>query len=703
MIRRVAFVLAFSATVFLRAQPAQLTQPEIHADTVSHSQATGETVLQGSARLADEGLLLTADDVRYNHNTHVATATGHIVFTRGNVRLLADKLVYDRKTGAFTAENIRLGSDPYFIEGATAAGTRTEITITRARASYGEPGPWQPTVNADVIVYSPGQNLHSENVTVGIGHAQPVPIPRFDHNLRAPFAAAASLTAGFRRSLGVFTDAAIHVPVRPGLRLGADVGIFTNRGFMLGPSGRYEHPEEPSRFRGYFRSGYINDHGDKKTDLLNRPVPEDRGYFEWQHDQLLAPGLTLKGQLNWWKDSEVLRDFRPRAFFPVQEPDSFLESVYTGPNYFVSAFARVQPNTFHRVQERLPEIRFDLLPVALGQGFYHRFNASAAVLREDSLPLPPGSLALRAPTLRSNRLDAYYALLRPVAHGDWLAFTPLAGGRVTHYANTRGVTRAGDYTRVLGELGFDALLRGSGTFAYRNEQWKIDGLRHLVTPRLSYRYVPKADRGRGRIPAIDRQVFSTYLQPLGLGEVRNIDDLQPVSTLRLGIDNIVQTRDPAEGTRDLLVFNVANDFRFRRRPGERDVSEIHTEVAFMPARWLQVDLYQSFAPQNITLREFNSGITIKDGTEWSLRFGNNFLRHEIQDYSIDGRVRINERFEALTRLHYDARRRRFNEQVYGIAQNLGNTWLVNYTVSLYSGRRRESSFGFRVEIEAVRF
>jgi LPS-assembly protein len=54
-------------------------------------------------------------------------------------------------------------------------------------------------------------------------------------------------------------------------------------------------------------------------------------------------------------------------------------------------------------------------------------------------------------------------------------------------------------------------------------------------------------------------------------------------------------------------------------------------------------------------------------------------------------------------LHYDARRRRFNEQAYGIVQNLGNTWLISYTVSLYSGRRRESSFGFNVQIDTVRF
>ena len=95
--------------------------------------------------------------------------------------------------------------------------------------------------------------------------------------------------------------------------------------------------------------------------------------------------------------------------------------------------------------------------------------------------------------------------------------------------------------------------------------------------------------------------------------------------------------------------------------------------------------------------------TLRRCRQLSALLGNNFLRREIHDYSIDGRMRLTERFEALTRLHYDVRRRRFNEQAYGIAQNIGNTWLISYTVSLYSGRRRESSFGFNVQIDTVRF
>ena len=185
----------------LRAQtPPAVAAAEIVADRTSISAETGEMVLQGNARLTDGTLLLLADEIRSNQTTGVVTASGHIVFTRGELRLLADRLTYTRPTDSFSADNIRLGSHPYFVEGLSAAGTREEIIIRQARATYGEPGPWQPTVTADTIIFVPGQQLRSEKSSLGIGHTQPLPVPRFDHKLGAPFLGAVSLTGGFRRA-----------------------------------------------------------------------------------------------------------------------------------------------------------------------------------------------------------------------------------------------------------------------------------------------------------------------------------------------------------------------------------------------------------------------------------------------------------------------------------------------------------------------
>ncbi len=705
---------------------------KVSSDFGEADRRTNEQVLRGHARVTDDVTLITADEIRIGGaQGEIITAKGNVTYTKEAARLLADQLTLDRSKQAFTATKVRFGSYPYYAEAESAQGSMDEIVFTKASVSYGEPGPWQPTARADKVIYAPGKRLRTENAQAGIGTAQPFPFPKFSQDLKQPLLSFASLNGGYRSLLGAFVEASVHIPAAEAFRIGGDVGIYSKRGVLFGPSGSYGLGSEDANYRGNFRTGYINDHGDKRYDLLGRPVPENRGYVEWQHEQKIGD-FSLTAQLNYWKDSEVIRDFRPRAFYPVQEPDTFVEAVYQGDNYLVSAFARFQPNSFNTVQERLPEIHFDLLPTALGNGFYERFNASAAVLREDS---PVGR-----PRMSTDRLDAYYAISRPITQGDWFSFTPVVGARVTHYTNSRssvlvasplapgpasitsglsvpplytpnlalpvGVLAPVDlpnYTRTLGEVGADLAIRTSGTFNYKNEQWKIDGLRHLMTPKVSWRYISQADKGWTRMPHIDRRTFATYLQPLGLGDVRNIDDLRETNILRFGLDNTLQTRDPVYGSRDLLTFNIANDFRFIRAPGERDVSEVHTELALAPTRWLSVDVYDSFSPQSFTLREFNAGVTLHDADAWSVRFSNNFLRDEIQDYQVDGRLRINETYEMLTRLHYDARKRRFNEQAYGVTQNLGNTWLISYIVSLYDGPRRESHFGLNIQIAARGF
>ncbi len=730
MIRRLTPLFFAALTAVAQTQP--LPQPKLSADTIEAIEPAPnvrEVMAKGHAELRDVDLLLTADEIRFNPTSDTATAVGHVVYTRGPLRVLADKVVVHRAERSFTAEHIRLGEFPYYVQGANAEGSRAQITVHQARVSYGEPGPWQPTATADVLVLSPdGRRIRTEGAQVGIGHAQPVPFPKFQQSLSEPMLSFVRLTGGYRGSLGAFVDGGIHLPVAPGLRLGGDVGYYTARGLLAGPSGTYENPSDPDRLHGFFRSGYINDHGDKKTDVLGRPVPENRGFIEWQHQQQLNDALSLTAKLNWWKDSEVVRDFRPTDFFPVQQPDTFLDATYANPNSFVSVFERFDPNSFQIVQQRLPEIRFDLLPIALPGGLIERFNASLAVLREKPLTYPLGGSALIGPTvhesasdarqtwvtespfpngatteLRTTRLDAYYGLSRPIAPNDWFSLTPVAGGRFTHYADTAGAVNNGSYTRTLGEVGADLEVRSSGIFNYRNERWQIDGLRHLFTPRVSYRYIPEADRGQSQIPMIDRQTFSTYLQPLGLGDVRNIDQLHATNTLRLELANTLQTRDPQYGSRDLLTFNVANDFRFARQPGEKDVSELQTELGASPARWLEFSMYNRFSPQTFTMHEFNTGITLRDGRAWTVRFANNFLRHQLQDYYVDGRVRLNELYEAIAQARYDQRNHRFTDQSYGVVQNLDNTWRISYLVSFYSGRRRESSFGFSIQIDTVRF
>lgn len=684
-----AFALVLGALV----AAAQTPRPDLTGRDFRYDDATKQAVVTGDARLVYGDIVVTADEIRFNSATEVAEARGHLVITSGHRRLVADEGSYHTKTGRLTARNLRVGQFPVYVSGESVEGTFDELVFTNATVFFREDASYTPSVHAQKLTYARGRIVRAEGMGLGILGGHFIQLPHFEQALDADFVSYLSAHLGYRGRLGLFTELGLHLPVAEGVKLGADIGLYSSRGVMVGPSGAYHRAGHQGAVDGFFRSGYINDSGDRRTDVLGNPVPRDRDFLSWEHRQTYGDHFTLDGQFNYWSDSEVLRDFRHEEFDRVQQPDSFLEAAYTGDNHSLSAFARFHPNRYHRVQERLPELRFDLMPSQLAPKLYHRLNASYAVLEADAFAADP--------RFRTNRADVYYGLSRPLAPNAWFTFTPVAGGRLTHYTDAIGGRN--DYTRAIGEVGFDARLLASKTTDYRNEIWEIDGLRHLVEPRLSYRYAPKADRGRAYIPPIDRRVFSTYLQPLSIANSRFIDDLSALNTVRLSLNNTLQTRDRVYGSRDLVALNFAADYNFDAPAGAHGLSDIYTELAVTPAPWLRWEIFHRFDPHAPSQQEINTGLTLTDHEWWSARVATHFLKRNYEEYFLEYRHRLNEVFDVTGLWRYDARNSRFNEQSYGVWQRLGQTWAVKYEVSFFDGPRRESSFAFNIEVELLKF
>jgi len=671
-------------------------ETQLSAERTAFDEISGEIAFSGGARFSDGETLLEADEIRYSHTTGEAVATGHVVLTRGSERLIADSLRYWRADKSFRAEKIRVGRAPYYISGASAEGTGDEIVVHDSLIIVREPGPFQPRISARSLRYRHDRDIVARSARLGIGAFTPIVLPRFTYRLSLPLASRLSFDAGYRASLGAFAETGLYLPLGRDTRIGGVLSAYSKRGVMVGPEAHYEIESQGGLITaGDLQTGFIHDHGERLTDRLGRDVPKSRSFVEWWHSQDVTERLRLSAQLHYWEDSEVLRDFRPSQFYRNQSPDTYVQAVYAADRFFLSGLARLRPNDFTAVQERLPELRFDLPTTRLGaSGLVAQAQASAAALRQR----PPGSGGIAT---RSDRLDSYLSLSRPITHADWFSLTPLVGARATHYAKATGGKR--HYTRLLGEFGFDAALRVSKTWDYTNALWQINGLRHLLSPTLGYRYVPQAQKGRAWIPPIDTAPFSSYLPVLGLANARDIDALEPHHLIRLGLNNTWQTRAADYGSRDLLTLDLAQDLRFDRTAGQRRGSDLHAALAFTPAPWLQFDLYQRTRVDDFSLRELNAGLTLRDGSAWSLRLDSHYLRREISEYVLRYELAVNEAVTLLTRLHYDSRRSRFNEQAYGLRQNLGNIWSLQYTVSIYDGRRRESDFGFNFSVQALGF
>jgi LPS-assembly protein len=521
-----------------------------------------------------------------------------------------------------------------------------------------------------------------------------------------------TIDGGYRSSLGPYIDTALHIPIADGVSAGPDVGLYAFRGLMLGPTAAYNFTSGDDTVLGYLKSGYIYDYGSRYTDILGNPVPPNRAYAEWHHDQQIGDDLTINGDINWSTDSEIIRDFHSKEFIPIQEPDNFLEADYTGQNYFISGFARFQPDAFYPVQQRLPEIRYDVLPTAIGGGIYMRFNSGIAHLEE--VPPDGGSF------LEEDRFDTFVGFTRPFSFRGIFDFTPVVGGRYTEYWNTEGAAESGGGGRALGELGFDADLKMSGVFAYQNPKWNIDGLRHLFTPTLSYRYIPQGNKDADFIPPIDRSTFTNYLPIMELGDMRAIDQLQAANVVRVGFNNTVQTRDKTYGSRDLLTFNVDEDFYFQRAPGQTDFSDIHLDAVATPAHWIEFRIEDTVSPRRAAQRAIDSSVTVREGEIWSATFGVGYLSDKygeffvpglgynpiigVDTYHVEGRLRLNEEYEVFGRGDYDARDNIFVDQYYGVTQRISNTWILEYAVVFSEGpNNHQGHFGLEMHLNIIRF
>ncbi len=649
------------------------------------------------ARLTYGDLILTADEIRYDDQKAEAHARGHIVLTRGDIRLIADEGTYTLADGKVHLVNTKAGYYPLYLQGGTLEGNTHEFTLHDATLTYGEPGSFSPTLRAESIDFIEGKSFRAHHAHLRVGPVPLVPLPVFSQRLDTP-PMETDIRAGFRSSTGAFLDVTALAPVSNGIHLGPEIGVYTKRGLILGPAASYDTLRGDTSLVGALRSGWIYDLGsreDRGLDSEGRQIGRHRGYIDWRHLENFGDKISLMAQVGYWSDSEIIRDYARHRFARNQQPETFVGASYTEDNFVGSVFARFQTNDFQITRRREPEVSVKLLASPQDLGVVQRGHVAFVNLREDASTV--------SPELSSERLDVFYGLERPTAVTPWLTYTPVVGGRVSHYFSPLG--DKDDYTRVLGQVGGDIRARAFGQFDVQSERWGIDGLRHLVEPFAQYRYIPDAEKGAAYIPDIDRSVFSTRLLPIDLGDIRALDELHEINTLRYGLQQRLQTRDAKGGVRDLIVLTLAQDRHFNRlvAPTLRRSSDLHADIALMPAPWIRFDAFQRLDPHSWRLEEFNSGFTLTDSQFWTARFGTQFLRDQLEEYTLDASIRLNERFTLTGLWRYDAVDSQFYEQAYGIRQTFRNLWSIEYALAFYEGQRRESGMQFRISLEVFDF
>ena len=707
--RIIFLILSFTLSISLSGALPELSSIE----PLEYDEDSQRLVARGDARLDFENTRIRADRITYYQEFSLADANGGVAISHDGGRLVANRMSFDSQENIFSVGILRTGQWPYYISGVSAGGTTENTDIQRATIYYDEPSRFGLSASSDEVRYvneDDGEYVSVDGATFRIGRIPFFYLPSYRHYFSgAPYLL--DINAGSDGDLGYYLQTTTLFPITSWLRAGANLDYYSKRGLLAGPTAQYVYNSSSQSIVGALSTGAIKDKGsqaERDVDTFGRQIRSRRNFMQWRHKHHIGERFTTTASASYWSDSDVIRDFRDDIFDENQRPDNFAEATYTGENWILSAFARFRPNNFQLVQERAPEVRFDLLPIPLSNsGAYHRASASYLQLNEDFDRIAP-DITVEG---ESDRFDLTYRIERPVLLTNWLTLTPLAGVRLTQYENQQidplflgqlPATVDDSFRREIYELGFDLEARAYASYPTLNKAWRIDGLRHLIHPALRYRYFSDPEDVNG-IAAIDRQVFDLKRPLLDLSDLRNVDQIAQSHLVRLGLENLFQTRTKTYGSRTLAELNFYQDIIFEknlRYDGDEDdvFNATWVELVLNPAPWLKFDLASRFKTESLTLEELRTRTTIKSGEIWELGLSTDLLNKRINQYRLDYIYLINERYSFVTNLNFDANSNKFSIFRLGLQTQLSSTWELLYAITFREDARRESDVSFDIQL-----
>lgn len=696
------------------AQNAQA--PELTADKFSY--ATGDTsvlVATGNARIGSSEFDVSAEKIVYMRSFNAARVMDDVRISVDTNRIVTEAADITLDGKYVKSTNSRFGTYPLYVSAEVATGDTKTYTLEKSNVYFGEPSLGSFNAEAAKTTYDKESRvIKMEDVwfkidQIPLVHLSEVEITP-DNNL--PFEVVNRLS--YNSDYGLSLRNTVHYLGYENFAPGALFDIYTARSVLAGPAFKYDVSAPDNKMKGFLQSGFIYDTGSREDigeNFFGTPIDRDRYFVEFRHNQIFKDRFGLTAVVSTWSDEFVTRDFRSNFFRNNQTPDNFVEGIYYGDMWTTSAFTRFAPNNWELVQQRLPEVRFDLQPLEIpNTGAYVRAFASAVYLHQYN-PYPNEYFFAPAESIVSKRVDGYVGIDRPIELSSWAKITPVAGVRSTSYFDT--ANGSSDYTRALGQVGFDAQADAWGQFDVQSKAMGIDGLRHHIMPVISYRYIPEAETGKNKIRAIDYDYFTTYPPILDLGSMRNIDDMSEVNTLRFGIKNVFETRDNEFGSRELGRFDVFQDINFKRRQPalrykywdddheyKQDYSELYVNASVSPARWLTVGAYTRVSVEHSTIPEIHPYIKLMESDVASLSFGAVYLKdtQTLKQYYAALEYRFSERYQTYAGWHYDAELNEFIYQEYGLRTKLGNTWLLEYYLSHRTGSTRGNSTSVGVNV-----
>jgi len=533
---------------------------------------------------------LLADRVEIDRETGDAVAIGRAIFYDGDDRFTGDRIEYNIKTGTGVIYNADVHAAPYY----RLTGDRVErLGDSVYKIHHGffttcqdDPPSWSfhlGDATADLEDF-----IYGWNVSMWVKEFPLIPyFPFFAGAIRNDRQSGfLPPQLGTSTKKGFFAEIPFFWAISDSQDATVTFDSYANRGF----GGQLEYRyviDRDDRGRLY---GFFVDEVFKEGEL--------RGFGTVKHNWQIAPGLSLRADLNAVSDDGVLRDYQTSLqtrSAQRAESNFFLTKTWTNWT-FVGRVYWYQDLTTERPVElqRVPELTLTGVKQTLPgvPGALYQVDASVVDF-------------LRYAGSDGARVDLHPIVSRPIPLAGYATVTPFVGGRLTAYSTTvTGIhepvaggpviedTNGEPRLRDLLEYGADVESRASRV--YEVGGWDgLDRILHSIEPRVHY---------------IRIVGHNFYGLPLWTNQT---DRIPEANWFEYSLTNRIRGRTLApEGTEadrlDLITFVVANAYDFEAQR----FTNLAGELTIQPSKLLKFHGDMSYNVNGQGLQAYTTDVTL---------------------------------------------------------------------------------------------
>jgi lipopolysaccharide assembly outer membrane protein LptD (OstA) len=313
----------------------------------------------------------------------------------------------------------------------------------------------------------------------------------------------------------------------------------------------------------------------------------------------------------------------------------------------------------------------------------------------------------QATTLQSSsffhKADATLLLTRPMHLAKGVTLTPRLGAKWLYYDERENGGSLGTSDRWIGEAGFDLAYRFSADWDFNYERWDINGLRHVSRIITNYRYLPSSEKDLSSSPQFDYFLYRPEKPNINITDLRFTDTLNDSQIVRVGWENLFQTKRKSGETHTLARLNLYQDFLIDGVSSGNARDALYIESAFSPFPWLELEWVQKFETDGFNAESTFVRTRISSSDLWSASILAEYLEGAIDQYALDVNYRISENFGVFAFWQYDNRLDSWSEQKYGISRRFANSWILQLYVNLNDNNQRESDFSVGMRLKWLTF